>query len=60
MNSKENGLQDIRNIMTHRDAYQYCLEDAEGNALPFAEIGTWTIVYNSYANQLSCDAACKS
>ena len=46
LGSKENGLREIRNIMTHRNAYQYCFDDADGNALPFSEAGTWTVVYN--------------
>lgn len=38
--NKESGIRGIRNIMTHRYAYQYCLEDCDGKALPFAEVGT--------------------
>lgn len=50
--SKESGIRGIRNIMTHRNAYQYCLEDPDGNALPFAEPGTWTIIFESYAPRI--------
>jgi len=32
--SKESGIRGIRNIMTHRNAYQYCLEGTDGKALP--------------------------
>lgn len=46
--NKESGIRGIRNIMAHRDAYQYCLEDSNGKALPFAEVGTWTIIFESY------------
>lgn len=49
LNDEETGVRKIRNIMTHRNAYQYCLEDSKGIAFPFADDGTWTIVYNSYA-----------
>lgn len=47
--SKEYGLREIRNIMTHREAYQYCLETPEGKALPFVEADTWTSLYENYA-----------
>lgn len=50
--SKESGIRGIRNIMTHRNAYQYCLEGTDGKALPFAEPGTWTIVFESYAPRI--------
>ena len=49
---KESGVRGIRNIMTHRNAYQYCLEGTDGKALPFAEPGTWTIVFESYAPRI--------
>lgn len=52
LNDKENGIRVVRNIMTHRNAYQYCLEDVDGIALPFADSGTWSIVYNSYAPRI--------
>lgn len=48
-NNKENGIREIRNIMTHRNAYQYCIEDADGVALPFSDFGTWSIIYDLYA-----------
>lgn len=35
--SKEYGLREIRNIMTHREAYQYCLESPDGKALRRAD-----------------------
>lgn len=50
--NKEYGIRGIRNIMTHRDAYQHCLEDSNGKALPFAEVGTWTIIFESYAPRI--------
>jgi hypothetical protein len=50
--SKESGIRGIRNIMTHRNAYQYCLEGTDGKALHFAEPGTWTIVFESYAPRI--------
>ncbi len=52
LDSKESGMREIRNIMTHRNAYQYCLEDDNGIALPFSDSGTWEIVYNSYAPRI--------
>jgi hypothetical protein len=50
--SKESGIRGIRNIMTHRNAYQYCLEDPDVKALSFAEPGTWTIIFESYAPRI--------
>ncbi len=47
--SKECGLREIRNIMTHREAYQYCLESPNGKALPFIDAGTWITLYEHYA-----------
>ena len=47
--SKEYGIREIRNIMTHREAYQYCLESPNGKALPFVEADTWMILYEQYA-----------
>lgn len=52
LDDKENGIRKIRNIMTHRDAYQYCFDNQDGNVLPFSETETWTIVYNSYAPRI--------
>lgn len=52
LNDGENGMRKIRNIMTHRDAYQYVLEDADGYAMPFAEAGTWATVYELYAKKI--------
>ena len=49
LDGKENGIRSIRNIMMHRDAYQYCLESENGKALPFTESDTWQLVYDSYA-----------
>jgi hypothetical protein len=50
--NKESGIRGIRNIMTHRDAYQYYFENSEGKALPFAEMGTWGIVFDSFAPRI--------
>ncbi len=52
LNNKENGIREIRNIMTHRNAYQYCIEDADGVALPFSDSGTWSIIYDLYAPRI--------
>ncbi len=50
--SKEYGIRGIRNIMTHRNAYQYCLEDFDGKALYFSEVGTWAIIFEKYAPKI--------
>jgi hypothetical protein len=52
LSNKEYGIRGIRNIMTHRNAYQYCLEDSEGKALPLSEVGTWTILFESHAPRI--------
>lgn len=52
LSNKENGIRKIRNMITHRNAYQYCLEDSDGIALPFADSGTWTITFESYAPRI--------
>lgn len=52
LDGKENGIRSIRNIMMHRDAYQYCLESENGKALPFTESDTWQLVYDSYAPRI--------
>lgn len=46
---KAYGIREIRNIMTHREAYQYCLETANGKVLPFIEADTWMVLYEEYA-----------
>lgn len=50
--SKEYGIREIRNIMTHREAYQYCLESPNGKALPFVEADTWMILYEQYTQTI--------
>lgn len=52
LSNKEYGIREIRNIMTHRNAYQYFFEDINGKALPFAEPSTWTIIFESYAPRI--------
>lgn len=42
--SKESGIRKIRNLMTHKDLYQYCV-DVEGTAYPFADKETWIFLY---------------
>ena len=46
------GIRKIRNIMTHREAYQYCLEDSNGKALPFIETDTWMLLYENYSERI--------
>ncbi len=44
----ENGPKRIRNIMTHRDLYQYCFE-IDNKAYFFADRETWSVVYEKFA-----------
>jgi hypothetical protein len=41
----EMGIKKIRNIMTHRNAYQYCLESLDGKAFMFSDTETWSIIF---------------
>ena len=50
--SPQYGIRKIRNIMTHREAYQYCLEDSNGKALPFVEADTWMLLYGNYSDRI--------
>lgn len=52
LNNGESGVRKIRNIMTHRDAYQYVFEDADGYAMSFADDGTWATIYELYAARI--------
>lgn len=52
LNDNENGVRKIRNIATHRNADQYCIEDQEGIKYLFAVSETWTFIYNSYAPRI--------
>lgn len=52
LDNKESGIRELRNIMAHRNAYQYCLEDSKGKALALSEVGTWTIIFESYASRI--------
>jgi len=44
----QNGIRKIRNIMTHRNLYEYYFEK-DGIVYSFADSETWDIVYASYA-----------
>lgn len=44
-----NSIREIRNIMAHRDAYQYCIESPNGKALPLVETSTWDELYDNCA-----------
>lgn len=46
--NKDSGIRVIRNIMMHKDAYQYCFEVADV-ALPFYEPSTWISLYEDIA-----------
>lgn len=50
--NKNYGIREIRNIMTHREAYKYCLEDSDGKALPFIEPSTWLLVFEKYSETI--------
>lgn len=51
LNDEQNGVRKIRNLMMHRDVYQYCIE-IDNVAYPFADDGTWAIMYNLLAERL--------
>lgn len=51
-NNKENGIREIRNILTHRDAYQYVFEDLDGNAMLFSDNNTWNVIYTTYSSRI--------
>ncbi len=44
----DNGLRKIRNIMTHRDAYEHFLEDEKGVIYSFSDTETWAILFEPY------------
>ncbi len=46
--NSENGVRTIRNKMTHKDCYSYCI-DINDVAYPFAEKETWDIIYDLIA-----------
>lgn len=48
----DSSVRKIRNIMTHRNAYEYCLEDTVGIAYPFSEASTWNIFYENNAGKI--------
>lgn len=52
ISSKQFGVREIRNIITHRDVYQHCMEDSNGNACLFSDSGTWRLVYENYSPRL--------
>lgn len=51
LNDEQYGVRKIRNLMMHRDVYQYCIE-IDNVAYPFAENDTWEIIYNLLAERL--------
>jgi len=50
--NKRYGVREIRNIMTHREAYQYCFESSTGTVLPFIEVDTWLTIYRDYSPKI--------
>lgn len=51
-NNEKCGLRNIRNIMMHKEAYQYCIEDSNGTILPFTEQDTWTLLFAQYSEKI--------
>lgn len=51
LNDKENGVRKLRNLMTHKDLYEYCLE-IDDKAYPFATKETWEYVFGMTAPQI--------
>lgn len=45
LNNERNGVRKIRNLMMHRDVYQYCIE-INNVAYPFADDDTCEIMFN--------------
>jgi len=52
LSNNEFGVRGIRNKMMHRDAYQFYLEDSEGIVLPYADDGTWEIIFDNYGPRI--------
>lgn len=48
-NNNRNGLRRIRNIMTHKDAYEYFFEAPDGILYPFNEMDTWDDIFVFFA-----------
>jgi len=49
----ENGVRKIRNLIVHKDIYEYCFEDIQNNiAYPFADMETWNMIYRSYSPRI--------
>jgi len=48
----ENGIKKIRNIMTHRNAYQFCLESSDGTVFMFSDSETWSIIFALHFNSI--------
>ena len=51
LNDKDNGIRVLRNQMTHKDCYEYCIE-INDKAYPFADRETWSIMFNLIFPQL--------
>lgn len=48
-NNEKNGLRRIRNVMIHKDAYEYFLEIPDGTFYPFVETDTWGNIFELFA-----------
>lgn len=46
------GIRKIRNIMAHRDAYEYALVDSHGITYKFSEDDTWRIIFEKNATTI--------
>lgn len=49
--NSENGVRNLRNKMTHKDFYEYCIE-IDDKAYPFADKETWNVLYEQIAPTL--------
>lgn len=49
--NSQDGIRKIRNIMTHRNLYEYYFED-DGIVYSFADFETWDIAYTKYAPRI--------
>ena len=47
--NKNNGLRLIRNLITHKDAYEYFFVSPDGILYPFSEADTWELVFHFFA-----------
>lgn len=51
LNDEDNGIRVLRNKMTHKDCYEYCI-DIDNTAYPFADKDTWGKIFTIIFPQL--------